>query len=130
VAGPAKNLETIANPSPGRDYLVRVETPEFTCLCPKTGQPDFATIRLEYVPGDLCVELKSWKIYLWSFRDEGVFHEAVTNRLLDDLCAAVGPRWARIEARFNMRGGLATTVIAEHGHRPAAISSGSGSPPA
>jgi 7-cyano-7-deazaguanine reductase len=123
---PSKTLETIANPSPGRDYLVRVETSEFTCLCPRTGQPDFAAIRLEYAPGDLCVELKSWKLYLWSYRDEGAFHEAVTNRLLDDLCAAIHPRWARIEARFNVRGGLSTTVVVEHGKRAPGISFGSG----
>ena len=85
---PSKNLETFPNPNPERDYVIRFECPEFTCLCPKTGQPDFATIRVEYVPDALCVELKSWKLYLWSYRDEGAFHEAVTNRILDDLVAA------------------------------------------
>jgi 7-cyano-7-deazaguanine reductase len=111
---PGKNLETFSNPKPERDYVIRFECPEFTCLCPKTGQPDFATIRVEYVPGDLCVELKSWKLYLWSYRDEGAFHEAVTNRILDDLVAAVRPRRARVEADFKVRGGIHTTVVAEH----------------
>src|SRR5688572_6418287 len=110
----ARALETFPNPNPGRDYVIRFETDEFTCLCPKTGQPDFATIRVEYVPDELCVELKSWKLYLWSYRNEGAFHEAVTNRILDDLVAAVSPRRARIEGDFNIRGGIHTTVIAEH----------------
>jgi len=110
----ARTLETFANPRPGRDYLIRFECPEFTCLCPKTGQPDFATIRVEYVPDELCVELKSWKLYLWSYRDQGAFHEAVTNRILDDLVAAVSPRRARVEGEFKVRGGIYTTVIAEH----------------
>ena len=112
---PSKDLETFPNPKPSRDYTIRIESPEFTCLCPKTGQPDFATIKLEYIPGDLCVELKSWKLYLWSFRDEGAFHEAVTNRILDDLVAAIAPKQARLEAIFNVRGGVYTTVVAEHG---------------
>jgi 7-cyano-7-deazaguanine reductase len=111
---PTRVLETFPNPNPGRDYVIRFETDEFTCLCPKTGQPDFATIRVEYVPDELCVELKSWKLYLWSYRNEGAFHEAVTNRILDDLVAAVSPRRARIEGDFNLRGGIHTTVIAEH----------------
>ncbi len=111
---PAKTLETFPNPKPERDYTIRFETDEFTCLCPKTGQPDFATIRVEYVPDALCVELKSWKLYLWSFRNEGGFHEAITNRILDDLIAAVKPRRARIEGDFKVRGGIHTTVIAEH----------------
>jgi 7-cyano-7-deazaguanine reductase len=111
---PAKSLETFANPKPERDYVIRFECPEFTCLCPKTGQPDFATIRVEYVPDELCVELKSWKLYLWSFRDQGAFHEAVTNTILDDLAAAVRPRRARVEAEFKVRGGIYTTVVAEH----------------
>ncbi|MEO5767395.1 MAG: preQ(1) synthase [Polyangia bacterium] len=114
---PSKQLETFPNPQPGRDYLIRFDCPEFTCLCPKTGQPDFATIRVEYVPDRLCVELKSWKLYLWSYRDQGAFHEAITNRILDDLVAAVAPRRMRIEAVFNVRGGITTTVVAEHGAR-------------
>ena len=112
---PSKDLETFPNPKPSRDYTIRIESPEFTCLCPKTGQPDFATIKLEYIPGDLCVELKSWKLDLWSFRDEGAFHEAVTNRILDDLVAAIAPKQARLEAIFNVRGGVYTTVVVEHG---------------
>jgi 7-cyano-7-deazaguanine reductase len=111
---PSKTLETFPNPKPGRDYLIRFETDEFTCLCPKTGQPDFATIRIEYVPDSLCVELKSLKLYLWSFRNEGGFHEDVTNRILDDLVAAVRPRRLRVEGDFNIRGGIHTTVVVEH----------------
>ena len=111
---PSKTLETFPNPNPERDYVIRFETSEFTCLCPKTGQPDFATLRIEYVPDRLCVELKSWKLYLWSYRNEGAFHEAVTNRILDDLVAAVRPRRARVEGDFNIRGGIHTTVIAEY----------------
>ena len=107
-------LETFPNPKSERDYVIRFDCPEFTCLCPKTGQPDFATIRVEYVPDALCVELKSWKLYLWSFRDEGAFHEAVTNRILDDLVAAVSPRRARVEGAFNVRGGITTTIVAEY----------------
>jgi 7-cyano-7-deazaguanine reductase len=112
---PSKSLETFPNPHPGRDYVIRFETSEFTCLCPKTGQPDFATIRIEYVPDRLCVELKSLKLYLWSYRDEGAFHEAVTNKILDDLAAAVSPRRMRVEGDFNIRGGIHTTVVVEHG---------------
>lgn len=111
---PGKTLETFPNPSREREYVIRFETPEFTCLCPKTGQPDFATIRVEYVPDELCVELKSWKLYLWSYRNEGAFHEAVTNKILDDLVAAIRPRRARVEGDFNVRGGIHTTVVAEH----------------
>jgi 7-cyano-7-deazaguanine reductase len=111
---PSRTLETFANPKPERDYVIRFETPEFTCLCPRTGQPDFATIRVEYVPGELCVELKSWKLYLWSYRNEGAFHEAVTNAILDDLVSAIHPRRARVEADFNLRGGIHTVVVAEH----------------
>ncbi len=107
-------LETFDNPNPGRDYTVRIRIPEFTCLCPKTGQPDFATLYLEYVPDEKCVELKSFKLYLWSYRDQGTFHEAVTNQILNHLVAAVGPRFMRLTARFNVRGGLYTTVVAEH----------------
>lgn len=111
---PSKTLETFENPQPERDYSIRIEIPEFTCLCPKTGQPDFATLLLEYVPDRVCVELKSLKLYIWSFRDEGAFHEAVTNRILDDLVGACRPRFLRITARFNVRGGIHTTVVAEH----------------
>lgn len=111
---PSRTLETFPNPKPERDYVIRFECPEFTCVCPKTGQPDFATIRVEYVPDALCVELKSWKLYLWSYRNEGAFHEAVTNRILDDLVAAIKPRRARIEGDFMVRGGIHTVVVAEH----------------
>jgi len=114
---PSKDLETFDNPQPGRDYTIRIDIPEFTCLCPKTGQPDFATLHLEYVPDALCVELKSLKLYVWSFRDEGAFHEAVTNRILDDLVDATQPRFMRLTARFNVRGGIYTTVVAEY-HQP------------
>jgi 7-cyano-7-deazaguanine reductase len=111
---PQKHLETFPNPNPGRDYEVRFEGPEVTCLCPMTGQPDFATYRIAYVPDKLCVELKSLKLYLWSFRNEGHFHEAVTNRILDDLVAALGPRRMRVEGDFAVRGGIHTVVVAEH----------------
>jgi len=111
---PSKALETFPNPHPERDYIIEIETPEFTCLCPKTGQPDFATLQFEYVPDRLCVELKSLKLYLWSYRDEGAFHEKVTNKILDDLVAAVSPRYARVRAYFNVRGGLYTTVEVDY----------------
>ena len=111
---PSRELETFENPQPGRDYTIRMRIPEFTCLCPKTGQPDFATLHLEYVPDRRCVELKSLKLYVWSYRDEGGFHEAVTNRILDDLVAATAPRFMRLTAEFNVRGGIYTTVVAEH----------------
>ena len=111
---PSKNLETFENPHPDRDYSIHIHTPEFTCLCPKTGQPDFALLDLDYVPDALCVELKSFKLYIWSYRDEGAFHEAVTNRILDDLVAATRPRFMRLTAKFNVRGGVYTTVVAEH----------------
>ncbi len=111
---PSKRLETFSNPTPERDYRIRMEMPEFTCLCPMTGQPDFATLLLEYVPDRKCVELKSLKLYVWSYRNEGAFHEAVTNRILDDLVAATRPRYMRLEARFNVRGGISTSVVAEH----------------
>ena len=111
---PSKDLETFANPQPGRDYTIRIRMPEFTCLCPKTGQPDFATLHLEYIPESLCVELKSLKLYIWSFRDEGAFHEDVTNRILDDLVTATAPRFMRLTAEFMVRGGIYTTVVAEH----------------
>ncbi|MCW9057596.1 MAG: preQ(1) synthase [Gammaproteobacteria bacterium] len=111
---PSKNLETFENPHPDRDYSIHIHTPEFTCLCPKTGQPDFALLDLDYIPDALCVELKSFKLYIWSYRDEGAFHEAVTNRILDDLVAATQPRFMRLTAKFNVRGGVYTTVVAEH----------------
>ncbi len=111
---PSKQLETFDNPMPGRDYTIRIDVPEFTCLCPKTGQPDFATMNIEYVPDKKCVELKSLKLYIWSFRDEGAFHEAVTNAILDDLVKATDPRFMRLTAEFNVRGGIYTTVVAEH----------------
>jgi 7-cyano-7-deazaguanine reductase len=111
---PSKDLETFANPQPERDYTIRIRVPEFTCLCPKTGQPDFATLYLDYVPDQHCVELKSLKLYVWSFRDEGHFHEAVTNRMLSDLVAATRPRFMRLRAEFNVRGGVYTDVVAEH----------------
>jgi 7-cyano-7-deazaguanine reductase len=113
-SAPSKDLETFDNPHPGRDYTIRIRIPEFTCLCPKTGQPDFATLHLEYVPADRCIELKSLKLYVWSFRDEGAFHEDVTNRILEDLVAACAPRFMRLTAEFNVRGGIYTTVTAEH----------------
>ncbi len=111
---PSKDLETFENPQPDRDYTIRITMPEFTCLCPKTGQPDFATLVLEYVPDRLCVELKSLKLYIWSFRDEGAFHEAVTNSILQDLVDATQPRFMRLTAEFYVRGGIDTTVVAEH----------------
>jgi 7-cyano-7-deazaguanine reductase len=111
---PSKQLETFDNPTPDRDYTIRIEIPEFTCLCPKTGQPDFATLYLEYVPDQRCVELKSLKLYVWAYRDEGAFHEKVTNTILDDLVAATSPRFMRLTAKFNVRGGIYTTVVAEH----------------
>jgi len=111
---PSRRLETFRNPTPERDYRIRMEIPEFTCLCPMTGQPDFATLLLEYVPDRACVELKALKLYVWSYRDEGAFHEAVTNRILDDLVRATRPRYMRLEAKFNVRGGIYTSVVAEH----------------
>jgi len=111
---PNKALEVFENPTPERDYTVRIRLPEFTCLCPKTGQPDFATLHLEYVPDRLCVELKSLKLYIWSYRDVGAFHEAVTNRILEDLVTACAPRFLRLSADFHVRGGIYTTVVAEH----------------
>jgi 7-cyano-7-deazaguanine reductase len=111
---PSKELDTFSNPHPDRDYTIRIRIPEFTCLCPKTGQPDFATLTLEYVPDLLCVELKSLKLYIWSFREEGAFHEDVTNRILNDLVAACEPRFMRLRAEFNVRGGIYTDVVVEH----------------
>lgn len=110
---PSKNLETFPNPKPERDYTIRIELPEFTCLCPLTGQPDFAHIVLDYVPHDSCIELKALKLYIWSFRDEGGFHEALTNQILDDVIAACNPRFARVTAKFNVRGGTYPTITAE-----------------
>jgi 7-cyano-7-deazaguanine reductase len=111
---PSKALETFPNPRPGREYEISFEAPEFTCLCPMTGQPDFATFRIRYTPDQLCVELKSLKLYLWSFRDEGHFHEDVTNRILDDLVAALQPLRILVEGDFGIRGGIHTVVRAEH----------------
>ena len=114
MTAPSRSLETFANPAPDRDYTIRMTIPEFTCLCPKTGQPDFATMKLEYVPDERCVELKALKLYMWSFRDRGAFHEAVTNEILHDLVGATAPRFLRLTAEFNVRGGIYTTVVAEH----------------
>jgi 7-cyano-7-deazaguanine reductase len=111
---PSKDLETFENPHPERDYTIEIESPEFTCLCPKTGQPDFATLYLDYIPDRKCVELKSLKLYYWSYRDEGGFHEAVTNKILNDLVAATDPRFMRLRAEFNVRGGIYTNVVVEH----------------
>ena len=122
-SAPSRRLETFANPYPLREYRIHMEIPEFTCLCPRTGQPDFATLYLDYVPGRRCVELKSLKLYIWSYRNEGAFHEAVTNLSLDDLVKAVRPRYLRLAAKFYVRGGIFTTVAAEFrrkGWRPAA----------
>jgi 7-cyano-7-deazaguanine reductase len=111
---PSKFLDTFPNPRPGRDYHIAFECPEFTCLCPMTGQPDFATISIDYVPDELCVELKSLKLYLWSYRDEGAFHEAVTNRICDDLMEAISPRSITVVGKFWVRGGISTTVTVTH----------------
>jgi 7-cyano-7-deazaguanine reductase len=122
MARASRKLETFPNPKPGRDFVIHMQIPEFTCLCPKTGQPDFATLYLDYVADRKCVELKSLKLYIWSFRDEGKFHEAVANEILDDLVAATAPRFMRLTARFFVRGGIFTTVVAEHrkqGWKPA-----------
>lgn len=114
---PQKLLETFPNPEPDREYEIHFTCPEFTCVCPRTGQPDFATIRITYVPDKRCVELKSLKLYLWSYRDEGQFHEAVTNRILDDLVAATRPRRMEVEGDFNIRGGIHTVVKARYAGR-------------
>ncbi|MGP1609204.1 MAG: preQ(1) synthase [Burkholderiales bacterium] len=114
---PSRKLETFPNPAPARDFRIHMEIPEFTCLCPKTGQPDFATLILDYVPDKRCIELKSLKLYIWSFRNEGAFHEAVTNRILDDLARATKPRYMHLTARFFVRGGIFTTVSAQHVQR-------------
>jgi 7-cyano-7-deazaguanine reductase len=110
---PASEIESFPNPAPAQDYTIRMNIPEFTCLCPKTGQPDFATLELEYVPDRLCIELKALKLYLWSFRNRGGFHEAITNEIVDLLARTVAPRFLRLTARFNVRGGISTSVIAE-----------------
>lgn len=111
---PSKELETFLNPNPQRDYTIRIDVPEFTCICPKTGQPDFAQFKIEYVADDKCVELKSLKLYMWSYREEGAFHEAVTNKILGDLVAATEPRFMRLTGVWNVRGGIYTTVVVEH----------------
>lgn len=111
---PSKTLATFDNPRPERDFHIHMEIPEFTCLCPMTGQPDFAVIHLDYIPDRKCVELKSLKLYMWSFRNEGCFHEAVTNSILDDLVAAIQPKFMRVTAKFYVRGGIFTNVVAEH----------------
>ena len=116
-SNPNKTFATFPNPSPGRDYLIHMQIPEFTCLCPMTGQPDFATITLDYIADRRCVELKSLKLYIWSFRNESAFHEAVTNRVLDDLVRLLAPRLMRVTAKFFVRGGIFTTVVAEHRKR-------------
>lgn len=111
---PSKELDTFPNPNPQRDYTIRIDVPEFTCICPKTGQPDFAQFKIEYVADKKCVELKSLKLYMWSYREEGAFHEAVTNKILEDLVAATDPRFMRLTGVWNVRGGIYTTVIVEH----------------
>jgi len=111
---PDNTLETFPNPSPERDYTIHMQVPEFTCLCPRTGQPDFARLDIDYVPDQLCIELKSLKLYIWSFRDKGAFHEAVTNEILSVLAARLTPRFMRITAKFNVRGGIYTSIVAEH----------------
>lgn len=112
---PSSELETFPNPNPDRDYVIAFDCPEFTCVCPRTGQPDFATIRIRYVPDQTCVELKSLKLYLWSYRDEGAFHEAVTNRILDDIAGACAPRFIEVVGDFNVRGGIHTVVTVRRG---------------
>ena len=107
-------LDSFTNPNPERDYTIHIDTPEFTCLCPLTGQPDFASIEVQYVPDQLCLELKALKLYFWSYRDQGAFHEAVTNQILSDLVAVIAPRFMRINAEFNVRGGVYTRVVVEH----------------
>ncbi len=111
---PSKKLETFVNPNSERDFVIKIEMPEFTCLCPMTGQPDFASLHLDYIADKLCIELKSLKMYIWSFRNEGAFHEAVTNQMLDDFVSSINPRFMRLKAVFSVRGGIYTTIIAEH----------------
>ena len=115
----SKTIETFENPKKDRNYLIKCDCPEFTCLCPKTSQPDFAKIMIEYIPDEKCVELKSLKTYLWSYRNEGAFHEAVTNQICDDLVEAIDPQWLEVTAEFLVRGGITTTVTATHGEYPA-----------
>ena len=117
---PSKDIETFPNPRTGRDYEIAFEAPEFTCMCPRTGQPDFATIRIRYIPDEKCVELKSLKLYLWSYRNEGAFHEHVINQMLNDLVAALDPHWCKVIGVFNIRGGIGITVEAEHTKTPEA----------
>ncbi len=117
VTRPSKKLDVFPNPNPERDYLIHMQVPEFTCLCPLTGQPDFAIFTIDYIPDRLCVELKSLKLYTWSYRDEGAFHEAVTNRVLEDLAAAAQPRYMRVTARWGVRGGIFTNIVVEHRKR-------------
>ena len=113
---PSSDLQTFENPRPARDFTIRIDIPEFTCLCPMTGQPDFAKLVIDYVPNALCVELKSLKLYMWTFRERGAFHEAVTNEILDHIVEAISPNFMRLRAEFNVRGGIYTTVVAEHRH--------------
>ncbi len=123
-ARPSGQLETFSNPSPERDYTIHISTHEFTCLCPKTGKPDFATLELDYIPNALCIELKALKCYIWSYRDKGTFHEAVTNQILEDIAAVISPKFMRITTKFNVRGGLYTSVVVEQkmeGWRPKEI---------
>jgi 7-cyano-7-deazaguanine reductase len=115
---PSKEIATFPNPAPSRDYVITCESAEFTCLCPETGQPDFATIVIKYVPDRLCIELKSLKLYLWSYRNEGAYHEAVTNKILNDLAGVCKPRWMEIETKFNIRGGISTNITASYGKKP------------
>ncbi|MBI2338880.1 MAG: NADPH-dependent 7-cyano-7-deazaguanine reductase QueF [Deltaproteobacteria bacterium] len=117
-SAPQEHLDTFPNPNSDRNYLIEFACPEFTCLCPKTGQPDFATIKIAYVPDEKCIELKSLKLYLWSYRNEGAFHEKVTNKILDDIVEAVHPRYAEVIGDFYVRGGIHTVVTARHGTRP------------
>jgi 7-cyano-7-deazaguanine reductase len=117
VTAPSTHLDSFPSPRPGRPFEIRFETEEFTCLCPMTGQPDFAHLRITYIPDQLCVESKSLKLYLWSYRDRGAFHEAVTNQILDDLVALLAPQWLRVEGDFLIRGGIRTVVAAEHGKK-------------
>lgn len=119
---PSKDLQTFPNPAPERDYVITFDVPEFTCVCPLTGQPDFARFFIDYVPDELCVELKSLKLYFWSYRNEGAFHEKVTNTIADDITKLISPRWLRVKAKWYVRGGITTWVTVEHGQRPAQIS--------